>query len=832
MADHEPNLDSSRRSLSVCWPILGVLFLALVLLGGVTSWGTIAIAGGIGCLGLLAGTGRFGWMTPLRVRAFEHFWSSGPPTVSVVLSALTLVTLAATVPLPAALLRALAPANADVWERTTALLGERAAFFPLSLEPAASRIDALRFSAYALLAWLCSSAHRRIGARPLVFTVVIASLLACVATLGHQLFGAERVFGLYEPHYSAFVGPLMNPNHVCAVANLGFFCALGLSLDQRQRRSHRKLCSVLAFVLAATSVWAASRTGFVLLLFGIAVFVVVWARHFARAKSSLERRDGLWLGLVISCGLGLSLLAFQRLESELLDTSLEKLSVLAPSFSAITAHGFLGSGRGAFGISVAPFVRPGQPSTVFDHAENFVLQWAVEWGVPVAFVLGVALLRWLWPAGFRRAPATVQGATIGVVCLWLHNLADFSLEVPFVALCLIVASASLPTRHLRIGSKRVLVGTAALLLVAIVLAAVCPNELGRTARKRIEALAAQGDAASWVDGSAVKDALLEHPADPFLLRVAAAAALHRSDPNTFRLIAWCLSRDPNSGRSLLLLAEALHANGHTSQALGALRQALALDGELARVAAARAMLWSPDEAQEIVPLGANRADALRALALASPNNQSSLSLLVAAAKQAEVSPETRLDLLERLLSSDDAECRAVLSKGCLEEARALAEGFAFPGQRGLVVHAALMARGGALRDAAAALRDGCSRSFEGRACLLRWVRYARDVGEEELKLASETLLLVVCADPDVCAESEADVSSAFASVRLPRQALTHALRAAELRPTEVAWRRVAELARDIGDHRVLQSALDELRRLDARPSEDLLDAERRLRSSP
>lgn len=832
MADHEPNFDSSRRSLSVCWPILTVLFFALVLLGGVTAWGTVAIAAGIGALGLLATTARIGWMTSLRAHAFERFWSGGPPTVTVVLSAVALMTLVTTVPLPAALLRALAPANADVWERTTALLGGRATFFPLSLEPAASRIDALRFSAYALLAWLCASAHRRIGSRPLAFTVVIASLLACVATLGHQLLGAERVFGLYEPHYSAFVGPLMNPNHVGGVANLGFFCALGLSLDQRQRRSDRQLCSVFAFVLVATSVWVASRTGFVLLLLGIAVFVVVWARHFARAESGSDRRDGLRVGLVIGSGLGLSLLAFRRLESELLNTSLEKLSVVAPSFSAMTAHGFVGAGRGAFGVSVAPFVRPGQPSTVFDHAENFALQWAVEWGVPVAFVLSVALLRWLWPVGFRGAPATVQGATIGVVCLWLHNLADFSLEVPFVALCLIVASASLPVRHLRRGSKAVLLGTAALLVAGILAVTVCPNELGRTARKRIEALAALGVAGSWVDGSAVKDALLEHPADPFLLRIAAAAALQRSDPDTFRFIAWCLSRDPNSGRSLLLLAEALNADGHTSQALGALRQALVLDGELARVAAARAVLWSPDQAPGIVPSGANRAAVLKALAVASPNSQSGLSLLVAAAKQPEASPETRLDLIERLLSSDDAACRAVVDNGCLDEARLLSEGFAFPGQRGLVLHADLMARGGALSDAAAALRDGCLRSLEGRGCLLRWLRYARDVGEEELKLASETLLLAVCADVNVCAEAEAEVASAFASVKLPRQGLTHALRAAELRPTEVAWRRVAELARDIGDHRVLQSALDELRRLDARPSEDLLDAERRLRPSP
>ena len=63
----------------------------------------------------------------------------------------------------------------------------------------------------------------------------------------------------------------------------------------------------------------------------------------------------------------------------------------------------------------------------FFYPENLPVQWAAEWGLPVALALLVIIV-WSIARGFRlrRSHAHVGGLA-GLVAIGIHQLADFSL---------------------------------------------------------------------------------------------------------------------------------------------------------------------------------------------------------------------------------------------------------------------------------------------------------------------------------------------------------------------------------------------------------------------
>src|SRR5262249_31967167 len=153
------------------------------------------------------------------------------PLPTLVFAALAWFTLMQTIPMPMRWLQAIAPANADVWERCLLPLGEAAPrWAPISLDPGASLVEVLKWTTYAAAFATASAVAARHGAAWGVLAVFGAAVAAAFTTLGHGLIGATKVYGLYQPTFPALawhVGPLLNPNNLAGYLNLGALSGLG-----------------------------------------------------------------------------------------------------------------------------------------------------------------------------------------------------------------------------------------------------------------------------------------------------------------------------------------------------------------------------------------------------------------------------------------------------------------------------------------------------------------------------------------------------------------------------------------------------------------------------
>ncbi len=124
----------------------------------------------------------------------------------------------------------------------------------------------------------------------------------------------------------------------------------------------------------------------------------------------------------------------------LLSRDLVKLDVARMSIPLVKSSPWFGAGRGAF-ESVFSSVREGTIYATFTHPEDGVVQWLVEWGVPVSLA-GAVLLGWaLRPQIVLRAVHPAIGVWAAIVVAVISDLVDFHLEVPGVVALVIVCVA-------------------------------------------------------------------------------------------------------------------------------------------------------------------------------------------------------------------------------------------------------------------------------------------------------------------------------------------------------------------------------------------------------
>jgi hypothetical protein len=118
------------------------------------------------------------------------------------------------------------------------------------------------------------------------------------------------------------------------------------------------------------------------------------------------------------------------------DISSSRFKIWANVLALIRANPLWGVGYGEFNLAwtFTPF--PTRPVAFFDHTHDLLLQWAVEFGLPVAAwltllaLLGLAAL--CWPSRHADAPASWQGAARGacavmVAMAGLHSLLEYPL---------------------------------------------------------------------------------------------------------------------------------------------------------------------------------------------------------------------------------------------------------------------------------------------------------------------------------------------------------------------------------------------------------------------
>lgn len=602
---------------------------------------------------------------------------TAPALIFALLSAYTLLQ---AVPLPMSVLQRIAPHNADVWQRALLPLGEAGpSWAPISLDPGASFVEALKWFVYTCVftasAITCSSrgAHWGVG---LVF---LSALLAVLTTLGHGLAGAQRVFGIYEPHVSLspwHMGPLLNSNNLAGYLNLGAMCGLGLLLMHRPPAPRWAIGIGTATIIGVAST-SASRSGFAVLPLGVLAFAATLARRRANSsQGSSNRTVFLLTGAAVVGGAAFAFLgATRQTWVELYDRNLMKLAMVWWTKPMIADYAIWGIGRGAF-ASVFPAYRTQPGHSVFTHPENFIVQWLVEWGIPVG-VLALGSLIWLLrpsAIGVRRS-AVASGAGIGVAVVLLQNLADLGTEIPGVCIAMTTALGALWGDGRRRGvsrtsnvwllwlgrrttagahtqpsdttpraidprlgglgageshraSRRVRpevvlpIGLASVAIVLMVLVGVRgwhTLEHDRQAAHEQFAKGAVRSSAGRADLRAfLRGAMSAHPAEPYFPLIGAVACWLGGDETPIPWIQRSLERSHVNGHAHLLLAELLASKGANAQALLELRLAIQDDPGSTRYAAQRAVhiTRSFEQLLHAVPSGPAGADMLDKLAAA------------------------------------------------------------------------------------------------------------------------------------------------------------------------------------------------------------------------
>jgi tetratricopeptide (TPR) repeat protein len=788
------------------------------------------------------------------------------PLPTLLFGILAAYTLIQAVPLPIGWLRAIAPANADVWERSLLPLGEAGPrWASISLDPGASMVEALKWATYAAVFATASRVASCYGAKWGVAMVFGAATAAALTTLGHGLAGATKVYGLYQPTFWAnawHIGPLLNPNNLAGYLNLGALAGLGLLLSHRPV-APRWLIALGVALIVAIDVSSASRGG----VFALPVGLVALAA-FARRKNKDEpasQSASTWLLLFAVAGGGvLAMLGGNsKAWAELYDKNLSKLEMVLWVKPMVRDHPFFGVGRGAF-ESVFPAYRATPGNVVYTHAENFVAQWATEWGLPVACA---ALGAFVWAFGPRRLgvhrSALAAGAWSGVAVLMLQNLVDLGLEIP--ALCIGAATllGSLWGDSRRHGTREaaraaggvypgvvsVAVGGAGAALVAAALllgrhdvasdradllaayealpARPGPRQppLSQTAPEQVSALRAD-----------LRRAMLRHPGEPYFPLIGALVARRARDHSPIPWLQRTLERGQVNGAAHLVLAEVLAGGGARAQALLELRIALEDDGLIVAQTAAFAVAWarSFEDVLVAVPDGLSGVPMLIELGrrLSSQPERADLrgrcDREAIARDPAAIAPrvreaEARIDELGRPepspLCGDHAHCRDEI----LEHADAIAR--ADPDSAtALNLRARIFLAEGKPEEAVKLLEKECDRVGERVPCLReRAEAAARIKAGAPLASASKELLGAACVTNTDCA----DTATWLANLRLGRNEASAALalltRAAREDPSDEArWIRVADAATRAGAHVQAAEALEKVAKRRGGADPDLL----------
>jgi tetratricopeptide (TPR) repeat protein len=450
----------------------------------------------------------------------------------------------------------------------------------------------------------------------------------------------------------------------------------------------------------------------------------------------------------------------------------------------LSEHPWVGIGRGAF-ESVSPAHQPLSGRHVrFTHAEIFPMQWAIEWGIPVAAAALLAFAFLLRPSRLRSKATTAGiGLYVGVIALLVQNLFDLALEVPGVMVAVACAVGTISTvstkgrarrrRRARIPKlpKPVTLVAATAWLLALGFARRDLVSDRATLRHSAESLANTKVAMGGFP-EALRAATLRHPAEPYFPLLGALVAFHRETGPVMPWIQRSLERGMNDGRVHLLLAHLLARRGVAHQALLELRLAAERDSLLSNQAArlAVALTREPSVLVQTVPEGEAGLRMLEALAtqLHAEGDSGGETIDRMILDRDDQAVEARVRVAHRRIADmeDGGPC-ADDPTPCVKDVEAHAEKLAAvsPDSSSAVrVRARLLDAQGEPDAAARLLVDRCDQVSDRPRCWRVAVGQAAKASDPKLlSAAAEKILANSCADRARCARTAQWLGSIYAT---------------------------------------------------------------------
>jgi lipopolysaccharide biosynthesis regulator YciM len=775
----------------------------------------------------------------------------------VTLLALSGYSLLQAMPLPIGALEVVAPLNADIWSRALLSLGEPGPrWASISLDPGASVIEGLKWLVYAAVFAAASVVGARRGAAWGTTVVFASATLAALTTIGHGLLGVRKVYGLYEPTFSVspwHVGPLLNPNNLAGYLNLGAICGMGLML-MRRPVVPPWLSGLGVATIIAIELTSGSRAGVVALLLGVVAMAILSRekRERSGAGQLASKRLVLLLGAAVGGGAILAALGGTGdTWAELYDQNIQKVEMLRWATPMVRDYAWLGVGRGSF-ESVFPSYKVTPGNVVYTHAENFPMQWASEWGVPVALAAMIAFAIALSPRniGVRRS-AVAASAWVGLAVLLLQNLFDLGLEIPAlcIAACTSVGSVwgdarrrllpraavaegdarpsgvldRLAIRRSTIAAGGVTIASALVMILAARFGWRDLNDDRSALRGAYASADLRRPEARPPLRSELRAAMLRRPAEPYFPLLGALLAWRAQDQDPLPWLQRTLERDPINGRAHLLLADVLNERGAKAQALMELRLAAENDSTLVAPAAQTALRFTNrfEDLLRAVPPGKAGAATLDELAvrLAAQGSTEARSLCdkeAIARDPARVGPRMReaRALIHALEPASPASSlcpdRAACERAIEEHAKALAAADPRSSLASQVRARRLMAEGRA-EDAERLLAGECAKASDRAPCARLRVEAASSLKSiDRMTAAVRDYLSTECSRAQACA----DAATWAGNLRSMRgewgAAMTLYARAARDDPGEHRWLALADAASQAGAHAQAVEALEKV----------------------
>ncbi len=345
----------------------------------------------------------------------------------------------------------------------------------ITINPHLSAGCLLRLGAYATLFFLVllyplgRAAEAALGRR-LAFALVVTALVVAAVALVEQATWNGKILWTIVPYdwgvpelvaSGRARGPFVNPDHLAAYLNLALpLCIAGLLYPRILRTGNsdaaRVLCAVAGFLCAAAILLSLSRTGWIGMFLGPAIFFSICSRVAAEDRPALLRAHHLSAGAVTVCGgaLLLILAAFigssgrDLTSSRVADTVATqvglpfRLNVWRDTTAVIRDFPVFGTGLDSFQDIFPHYQRPPWNAARVNAAHNDYLQLLAETGLAGALLaawffvsIAASLLRAFRPLSSRQIPlfAAIAGGCATIV---FHETFDFALQIPAIALLL------------------------------------------------------------------------------------------------------------------------------------------------------------------------------------------------------------------------------------------------------------------------------------------------------------------------------------------------------------------------------------------------------------
>jgi tetratricopeptide (TPR) repeat protein/O-antigen ligase len=455
------------------------------------------------------------------------------------------------------------------------------------------------------------------GSKSILYLVTVTGAIGAVILMTHKILMLQQVYGVYTPVHLGLRGdrisaPLLNENHMAAFLSLCAAVTIGLGVSTRDHTKKMILFATFALV-SASLLLTLSRGGIAAFAAGQIVFISMllirrYLKRQNRAASDIPQEQISWVPLALAAALALGLFAAQdAIIGEFLNGDHKKIEILNESLPLIKQFIFTGAGRGTFWVAF-PTVSEWGANITFTHAENVIVQFLVDYGAAgLIFIAGFIFLV-SRPMLAIPGKASKAGAIAALIAVGVHNLVDFNLEIPAVAVIAtaILATVAAPSRKLkreRIASgnkkRRIVPGWIMWLLAALTLflsAVIFVYTSSHMLEKQqIEAANALKTANNdYFTENGLKNALTSHPADYYIPLMAGVYFYNTEQQNPLPFLAHAAKLNKFSGAPHLYIGRYMLRHGHFNQGLLEMRLAATLEPRFKSEAAKFLISVKPD----------------------------------------------------------------------------------------------------------------------------------------------------------------------------------------------------------------------------------------------